>query len=255
MSGIADYGKASLPANVITASPSVNTGKIPKASGSYAILDSILSEYSGKVGVNFADNSMSALLDIQGSGNAGATEAFVVRNQSLNKQFSINDVGGIVSKTSGTLIFSTENNNYFSIYKPLAWHGGGGGNQINGHVLGLIELKSYGGSIAFNDVFNGRHAAFNNDLSYVKSAFAVGTENTEPSAAFYVQSSTKGMLAPRMTTNDLSSILMKAEGLHTWSTNDHGPMWYDGTNIIGFRYNSGTSKFQGFDGSSWVDLN
>ena len=42
---------------------------------------------------------------------------------------------------------------------------------------------------------------------------------------------------------------------HTWSTNDHGPMWYDGTNIIGFRYNSGTSKFQGFDGSSWVDLN
>lgn len=83
----------------------------------------------------------------------------------------------------------------------------------------------------------------------------IGLEIPNVSALLDVSSTTKGFLPPRMTTTNWGMIASKAEGLQGWSNDDHGQLWFDGTNTIGFRYNRTTSKFQGFDGTSWIDLN
>ena len=73
------------------------------------------------------------------------------------------------------------------------------------------------------------------------------------SALFDLSSTTKGFLPPRMTLTQWGSIATKAEGLQGWNNSDHGQMWFDGTRSIGFRYNG--TKFQGYDGTNWLDLN
>lgn len=83
---------------------------------------------------------------------------------------------------------------------------------------------------------------------------AIGLESgLNPSAKFEVRSTDKGVLLPRMTTAQFNAIPTKAEGLEAYSTDDHGKLWYDGTRVTGFRF-TGT-KFQGYDGTTWVDLN
>ena len=56
-----------------------------------------------------------------------------------------------------------------------------------------------------------------------------------------------------MTTANFNSIASKAQGLEAYSTDDAGKLWFDGTRIVGFRYNG--TRFQGYNGSTWVDLN
>ncbi|MBN8833741.1 MAG: hypothetical protein BGO53_09000 [Sphingobacteriales bacterium 39-19] len=73
------------------------------------------------------------------------------------------------------------------------------------------------------------------------------------SAAVVISSTTQGFLQPRMQLSEWTAISSKAEGLQGWNTTDHAQMWYDGTRNIGFRFNG--TKFQGYDGTTWVDLN
>lgn len=83
----------------------------------------------------------------------------------------------------------------------------------------------------------------------------IGLPQPDASAQLDVASTTGGFLPPRMTTTQWGMISSKAEGLQAWSNDDHGQLWFDGTGTIGFRYNRSTSKFQGFDGTNWIDLN
>ena len=90
---------------------------------------------------------------------------------------------------------------------------------------------------------------------YMDGSLSVGDVTKENTAILNCVSTTKGALFPRMTNTQWGLISSKAEGLQGWSTDDHAVLWFDGTDTIGFRYNRSTSKFQGFDGTNWNDLN
>lgn len=108
-------------------------------------------------------------------------------------------------------------------------------------------------------VYKGNSDTPNSSVSILKIGqngnVAVGGGNIDSSAMMKIDSTTGGFLPPRMTTTQWGMISSKAEGLQAWSNDDHGQLWFDGTDSIGYRYNRSTSKFQGFDGTNWVDLN
>lgn len=74
-------------------------------------------------------------------------------------------------------------------------------------------------------------------------------------AVFQIDNTTKGFLGPRMTTAQRTAITMAAAdaGLQVYDTDFQALMYYNGTIWTGTRYNG--TKFQGFDGTNWVDLN
>lgn len=74
-------------------------------------------------------------------------------------------------------------------------------------------------------------------------------------AVFQIDDTTKGFLGPRMTTAQRTAISVAAAdaGLQVYDTDFQALMYYNGTIWTGTRYNG--TKFQGFDGTNWVDLN
>lgn len=94
------------------------------------------------------------------------------------------------------------------------------------------------------------------DLSGNISIGSTGAGTSPASSTFTINSTTQGSIpAPRMTLTNWNSIATKVEGLQAWNNVDHGQLWYDGTGTMGFRYNRSTGKFQGYDGTNWIDLN
>lgn len=88
------------------------------------------------------------------------------------------------------------------------------------------------------------------------SMCSTGAASSPDCSLLTLSSTTEGSIpAPRMTNTQWGMIAGKIEGLQAWSTDDKAQLWYDGTGTIGFRYNRGTSKFQGYDGTNWIDLN
>ncbi len=187
--------------------------------------------------------------------HADITRTLDVLNSVGNAGFYVETSGGVFDKNNDSPMFSTVNSNYFSVYKPIAFHDGSGGNEIQGNLLGKIVLKSYGGGVYYNDTFNGEYSYITYLRTFLNGDLCVGTDITDPSAAFQVNHTAKGMLAPRMSTSAFTAIGSKTEGLHAFSNDDHAPMWFDGSRTIGFRYDAGTGKFQGYDGNFWIDLN
>ena len=111
---------------------------------------------------------------------------------------------------------------------------------------------TYGGDLQTNAV-NLQMNLTTLGLSVLKGVVAGVVSNIEPSSIMEARSTTQGFLQPRMQLTEWTAIPSKAEGLQGWNSTDHAQMWYDGTRNIGFRYNG--TKFQGYDGISWIDLN
>lgn len=160
-------------------------------------------------------------------------------------QYKVRIEAGIPSGTTFTLTASGIA--FFNGYRILssAGHGfyanGGYYTVVTPLADGVTSLGAYGNK---------------NILRLFTSGSAtIGAASEHTSALFLLDSTTKGFLQPRMTTTQWGMINSKAEGLQAWSNDDHGQMWFDGTDSIGYRYNRSTSKFQGFDGTNWVDLN
>lgn len=85
---------------------------------------------------------------------------------------------------------------------------------------------------------------------------AIGTATIPSCALLTLESTTKVFLPPRMALTEWNSIASKVEGSQAWNNTDHGQVWCDGSGTtMGFRYNRSTNKFQGFDGTNWLDLN
>lgn len=67
-----------------------------------------------------------------------------------------------------------------------------------------------------------------------------GTYTDIPSSILSVNSTTEGILAPRMTTTQFGAISSKAEGLQAYDLTLHVPTYYDGTNVMIFANTTGT---------------
>ena len=67
----------------------------------------------------------------------------------------------------------------------------------------------------------------------------------------------KGQMMPPMTTVQRLAIPSPANGIRVYDTDFNADMIYNSVDAIwtGFRYNVGTTKFQGYNGSAWIDLN
>jgi len=88
------------------------------------------------------------------------------------------------------------------------------------------------------------------DIHLTNGVASSGTK--EATAKLQVDSTTKGVLTPRMTTAEFAAIATKAKGLEAFSNSDNGKLWYDGTRIVGYRY-TGTA-FEGYNGTAWVSI-
>lgn len=120
-------------------------------------------------------------------------------------------------------------------------------NASNNHKGTTIRIFGGNASLGFGDIV----LAF--DGTQKRGNVLIGTEADTSSAILNVASTTQGFLPPRMTMAQFDAISSKAAGLQAYDTTGNGVVWWDGTRTIGFRYNG--TKFQGYDGTNWVDLN
>lgn len=76
-----------------------------------------------------------------------------------------------------------------------------------------------------------------------------------PCAALDIDSTTGGLLLPRMTTSQRGALSSLIGGLEVFDTDMGAKMLYDGGRWTGYRYNGTTNKFEGYDGANWIALN
>ena len=144
----------------------------------------------------------SGMVHIKGSGSTSATTSLLVQNSAGTNIFKIGDSARIdVLGTIGQIDFSS----YYQIFST--------GNQST--------VGCYKGSQAFS--VDGSRLCVN-----------VSTGSHSASASFQVDSTTTGILPPRMTTTQKNAIASPAAGL-----------------VV---YDSTTNKLQCYNGSTWNDL-
>ncbi len=90
---------------------------------------------------------------------------------------------------------------------------------------------------------------------------AISTDNSSPasSAMLEVKSSTKGMLVPRMTTNQIEAIASPADGLMVYCTTDHKIYVYDVSSLDWRMVQYGSETIEqtvtGSGGGTWMAMN
>lgn len=186
------------------------------------------------------------------------THGLNIRTETNAPAFLVAKDGGLDSYNGLQRMYSTLNDGYFSVYRRIAWHDGtpGGGNEIDGTVNNELSFISPNGQFKFNNDVNTDFALLKYTGSYLDSPLMIGARTAnDASAVLQADHNAKGFLPPRMGTANFTAIGSKAEGLQAWSNDDHGAMWIDGSRTIGFRYEPGSGKFQGYDGNFWIDLN
>lgn len=173
----------------------------------------------------------STFVSIKGNGNSGSSASFSTGNNSGARNITAFD-------DASTLIAS-----------PLYI------GENNGSISNYAARLSSGGSNIFHlaaDAYGSLNSILNLGLGEASISQAIEGLSGNGSALFSINSTTKGFRTPRMTTAQFAAIASKAQGLEAYSTDDAGKLWYDGTRIVGYRYNG--SNFQGYNGSSWSNL-
>lgn len=151
----------------------------------------------------------------------GDQPIFVITNNANDDMFrivSVNAQGHTcldVGSATGTpdMIFST------------------GGNYLTAPATGTIPNYAGGGKIPPTESF--RILGSNQQIK-VSSTVYLGSATSDPSAIFQVDSTTQGVLDPRMTTTERNAIASPAEGLRIFNTT--------------------TKQWEGYNGTAWVIL-
>lgn len=175
-------------------------------------------------------NTPGARLDIRGAGTTAATVNILAKRSNDVEIFKLYDSGLVEFIGSGSIdangyaLFERWAQPSDSTYR-LQWDT----NQLN---------LTFGGNVMGRMNANG---------------MVLGSTSLGPDSILQLDSTTRGFRNAQMTTAQFAAIGSKTEGLSAWSNNDDGILWYDGTRVVGFRYNG--SVFQGYDGTNWVDLN
>jgi hypothetical protein len=186
----------------------------------------------GAVGVGVrtgGDHTAVATLDIKGSGSTSATTSLLVQNSAGTAAFQIKD--------DTFVSFPSTAPNYQVMI------GGQTGTNKNGLSIGYTSggtVYSQGGifgnpNTATNELYGNTNSilSFKDGEILIKNANNGATINN-PSAILTIDSTTKGVLFPRMTTTQKNAIASPAAGL-----------------VV---YDSTTNKLCCYDGSTWNDL-
>lgn len=160
--------------------------------------------------LNIGATNITARVGIKGSGSTSATTSLLVQNS--------NGVTGLTVFDNGNVSVGGSANSGYQLFGNGAWFNSG---SIYTPALYLSNIfPASGGSTNF-------YTNSNN--------FKIGTSATATaSAVFEVDSTTKGVLFPRMTTTQKNTIATPAAGL-----------------VV---YDSTTNKLCCYNGSSWNDL-
>lgn len=131
-----------------------------------------------------------------------------------------------------------------------------GESTQNGRGLGRTGSHT---TIGAYDITSGVYFQTTLGSNYMYTSPAITHINlltgSNAAAQFQVDSNTKGLLGPRMTTAQFNAIASKPAGLQAYSTDDNGMLFYDGTRTVGHRYNG--TKYQMYEstGGVWTDVN
>ena len=126
------------------------------------------------------------------------------------------------------------------------------------YVLPAIDINRTAYTIynkALVNVF-GKEIFFNGKVRFgdvSTSPYSAG--QSIPCAAVAVDSITGGFLLPRMTTLQRVAITAPAGGLKVFDIDMGAEMLYNGIIWTGYRYNTVTVKFEGYNGTTWLALN
>lgn len=95
-------------------------------------------------------------------------------------------------------------------------------------------------------------------ISHVNAQVGIGTNSPDSSAILDVSSTQRGLLFPRMTTAQRTSITSPAAGLHVFDTNTNSAWFFDGTYWVNYatqsKYGDVKSGIQSADHDGWVLL-
>lgn len=169
--------------------------------------------------VNFgASGSISAVLGAKGTGTTSATKMVRFENSDNSSSFEVNDAGSLTLISSTSTVFSTglSGTRTYNINSL----GGFGASKVN--LTGLMDLHSNDGTIGLrvNDAFTG-----------IQDAVSIGSI-AAPNAAALLDlnnTTTKGLLLPKMTDAQITAIAAPPAGLVVYSTTQNVVAFYDGT--------------------------
>ncbi len=131
-----------------------------------------------------------------------------------------------------------------------------------------VRLLSESGSDQFvlGSGANINNRWFISDLNGTVRQWRLGGNTTDLSATvpgliLDITGTGGGVRMPQLTSTEMGALGASPTGTEIYNTTDNAKMVFDGTNWTGFRYNAGTSKYQGGIAAAtittivWTDLN
>jgi hypothetical protein len=177
-----------------------------------------------QINIGSGSGSINATLGLKGGGSTSATSSLIVQNSNGTELMSFNNAGGMTisnptSSVDGITIGGFGTINLRKIY--------GGGYAAN-----FLALDGF--SITYNQGYSsGGHIFKVNSAEAVRISsnknLLIGTTTDIASSNLTVDSTTQGILPPRMTTIQKNAIATPAAGLIVYDTTTNKLCCYNGT--------------------------
>lgn len=188
---------------------------------------------SNKLGVNLAGGTPSAVLQAKGTGSTSATTSFLIQNSSSVNKISCNDDSTTLNLLSGVSGASPAQVTIGAITTGTFYLEAQTNGDVNGHRIytdrqntnmffGCTSASTpTSNSITIGNSTNATGATHNimfRQSNAVVGGFPNSANTTYPSAQFFIESTTRGFLPPRMTDAQVRAIVTPAVGLVCYNT-------------------------------------
>jgi hypothetical protein len=184
------------------------------------------------IGLISGSSISSSIISIGGAATANTTatiyskgtgtNALYTKNSAGTERFIVGDDGLVTINSINTIAGTTYINGYGPRCYRLQANPGFGNSSVD--LQSTLDLRSQDGTLGLrvNDAYTG-----------IADAVAIGqTAAPSASAMLQVDSTTKGMLAPRMTTSQRNAIASPARGLLVYDTDLLSLYQYNGTSWV-----------------------
>lgn len=219
----------------INSSGDVNVNKKLVVDELFSANDGVKVSGSIVVGANNADAS--ALMDLN------STSKGVLLTRMTTAQRDV-----IPTPATGLMIYNTTTNG-FNYYNGTIWQEVGGNDNLGDHTATQnISLQnnyiSNDGDAEGISIDNNGNVTVSGTSQLVGDVL-VGSGSLDPSAAFEVESTTKGMLLPRMTQTEREAISSPAKGLMVFDNTLNSLFTYNGTQWVSAEASANTWNVSG----------